>query len=381
MVVITVQKQEKPKRKDYSEDKKRNNLRKPSFFFFILVITLLLFSGCLESNLFTSKITYEETPTQISYQITYGYYVNLTGSGEATVEYQDFIPQTLNGTIYALEIMPNTVVSETVLDNKIISWNQTMKDTVHQTFFVTATILQNPIIIKDLTGFSALTIEEIQNQYPTLVSTYCHAYGNETQRIIDPTHPQLMYQAQTLQNEIESTNAFTLAKHIFSWFKNHTTYERHVTFQPQPAITTFETGSGDCDDLTYLYLSICKAAGIPSRYVKGYLISEESAIPHVWAEVFVGPDISENGWMPVECAGTGNAQSEIHNNFGVEDIQHLRLCIDDGTNETFQQLTNPLSVRYEESLTVDITRFESIKNYTILKSKKLTIENDIRSYQ
>lgn len=138
---------------------------------------------------------------------------------------------------------------------------------------------------------------------------------------------------------------------------------------------------GDCDDLTYLYLSICKSIGLPSRYIKGYLISNTSAVPHVWAEIFVGTQISQTGWIPVECAGTGKTSSEIHNHFGFEDVHHLRLCTDDGTNETFQQLNNPLSVKYNENMDIDITRIETVENYSTTASAQLTIEENTRKFQ
>ena len=130
-----------------------------------------------------------------------------------------------------------------------------------------------------------------------------------------------------------------------------------------------------------MYLSLCRAAGLPSRYVKGYLVSNTSAVAHVWAEIFVGKEITQDGWIPVECAGTNSYQSEIHNHFGIEEADHLRLCVDDGTNETFIQLTHPIHVRYESSMNVNISRFESTKNFNILSSKELIIEENYRYYE
>jgi len=380
MAVITERKEVKTKRKDYSKGNKKSKQSKTIILSFF-ILSIIVSSGCLDTNLFESSTTYEESPIQISYDFTYGYNVNLTGSGEATVLYQEYLPQSKEGVMYSIDVTPHQYQQKEYNTNKLITWNQSIQDEYNQSYFIGFSILQNPIIIADLTGENALTINEIHTLHPDITATYCHSLGNETQTIIDPENPLLSTLAQSLNENAGDSNAFIIGKQLFAWLKNHTSYEKHKRYQPQAAITTYETGVGDCDDLTYLYLSLCKAAGIPSRYIKGYLVSNNSAVPHVWAEIFVGTSVSQTGWIPVECAGTGSSTSEIHNNYGIEDVQHIRLCIDDGTNETFQNLTNPLQIRYEQSLDVNINRVEIISNYTVLSTKQLTIKNNQRSYE
>jgi transglutaminase-like putative cysteine protease len=382
MVVNIVQKEGKHQKKDYSKGNKRRDADvKKQIFFSFLIVTVILISGCIDTPFFSSKITYEESAVQLSYKISYGYHVNLSGTGIATVHYTEYIPHSLNGTVYFVTTHPAQEIEKKENKNEWVSWNQSINDSSNQSFSVTAHIIQEPIIISDLTGESSLTIEEIHRNYPNITTSYTQSYGNDTHTIINPDHPRIYEQAETLKNTASSRNAFLLGKQIFSWLKNHTTYTLHMNNQPQPAVTTYEKGTGDCDDLTYLYLSLCRAAGIPSRYVKGYLVNETSAVSHVWAELFVGKELSSTGWIPVECAGTGELNSEIHNHYGLEDVNHLRLLVDDGTNETFNQLTNPFSVRYEPSLEVTISRFETIQNYSILSTGKLIIENNCRTYE
>jgi hypothetical protein len=345
------------------------------------MISLLLSTGCLQNSLFPSKIIYEASPTSISYEITYGYQIQTSGKGQATVYYEEYLPQIQNGSIIRIDTIPENYQQTTLFGNQFITWNQTLTDTSNQSFFVSAHILQKPIIIKDLSGNKSLTLSEIQDQYPSLKANYCKALGNDTQLIVNPHHQSISPIAQNLKNNLETENAFILGKHLFSTLKNLTTYEQHSSSQPQPAEVTCETGVGDCDDLTYFYLSLCRSIGIPCRYVKGYLISNATIIPHVWAELFVGKEVSKSGWIPVECAGTGSYESEIHNHYGIEDCNHLRLCTDDGTNQTFQRLNNPLNIRYEQTVSVNITRIENIDDYTILDSKQLIIYKNDRYFQ
>lgn len=58
---------------------------------------------------------------------------------------------------------------------------------------------------------------------------------------------------------------------------------------------------GVCDELTNLFISLNRAAGVPARFVSGYAYTELEAfntnwVPHAWAEVYF-PDY---GWVPYD---------------------------------------------------------------------------------
>ena len=61
-------------------------------------------------------------------------------------------------------------------------------------------------------------------------------------------------------------------------------------------------GSGVCQDFSHLLISLCRHAGLPARYVSGYLGNvPASAASHAWAEAFVPP----YGWVGIDpTAGT-----------------------------------------------------------------------------
>jgi len=56
---------------------------------------------------------------------------------------------------------------------------------------------------------------------------------------------------------------------------------------------TLTQGYGHCWDFSDVFVTLCRAAGIPCRQVGGWLIGQSG---HVWAEVLL-PD---QGWMPVD---------------------------------------------------------------------------------
>jgi transglutaminase-like putative cysteine protease len=71
------------------------------------------------------------------------------------------------------------------------------------------------------------------------------------------------------------------------------------TFAPQTTDVhthiseVFSTKQGVCQDFSHIFLAVCRAAGLPARYVSGYLVTrrsrsaEGSPASHAWAEVLI----------------------------------------------------------------------------------------------
>jgi len=99
--------------------------------------------------------------------------------------------------------------------------------------------------------------------------------------------------------------------------------------------------------------------------------------------VFVGGDLGNNGWIPVECACSGcSTTTNIHQNFGVEDAMHLRLFVDDGSNESLNLSTSSISWTYSSTMDITAQSFIELDAYTVVESQQLIITKDnIRSYQ
>lgn len=76
-------------------------------------------------------------------------------------------------------------------------------------------------------------------------------------------------------------------------------YEPGVTDVGHAAIEAVELGSGVCQDQAHVYLACCRAAGVPARYVSGYLYTGATGevASHAWADAWLGP---EEGWLSVD---------------------------------------------------------------------------------
>jgi len=355
-----------------------------------LVLLLLFFiiasSGCLDFPI-DGSTTYQAHPTKLRYDITYGYVINCTGMGSYEIHYYCDKPSVLlSGTVSQPTLLYPQNYS-TIRDGSIVLWNISDSGVNNYTLGITATVHSESFLVADLNGEEAGTIQEITTLSPDLVEQYCHEQTAENETYLDLYHVGIQDTAQSVYHQTQSDNAFAVAKALFIWLKENTQYQIHADETGvQPARLTYQRKTGDCDDLSFLYISLCRSLGIPARFIRGILITDTngnpSAGPHAWAEVFVGGDIGNNGWIPVECASSSvNTKTEIHQNFGVEDAFHLRLFVDDGSNESLRLSMTSVST-WSSNSDIAAHSFVDLANYAIVETKQLVVtKDDMRSYQ
>lgn len=67
---------------------------------------------------------------------------------------------------------------------------------------------------------------------------------------------------------------------------------RHLEKRPviglPDALTTLETGRGDCNEHAVLFAALARAAGIPCRIAAGVMFLQDAFYYHAWNEVFIG---------------------------------------------------------------------------------------------
>jgi transglutaminase-like putative cysteine protease len=99
-----------------------------------------------------------------------------------------------------------------------------------------------------------------------------------------------------------------MAKSIFDFVVQNISYDyvkynkvmSGITVERYGAVETLELGKGVCEDITDLYVALCRAAGIPAVEVVGFTYNQDGKLSqgnrHAWAEVYI-PDY---GWMDVD---------------------------------------------------------------------------------
>jgi uncharacterized alpha-E superfamily protein/transglutaminase-like putative cysteine protease len=87
-------------------------------------------------------------------------------------------------------------------------------------------------------------------------------------------------------------SSIELAESFLHQVHAHMRYEPGQTHVDTKASEAFAHASGVCQDYAHVMLSLCRMAGLPSRYVSGYLPGEGQM--HAWVEVLlpVGPENS-----------------------------------------------------------------------------------------
>ena len=356
---------------------------KIAVFSIVTLLILINISGC--SNLFQELPTkYESSPTKIRYNFQYGYQINCTGKGDYKIRYMLDLPESDKTLSYNI-LYPHDYEITSSVNNSFLFWNISEKDSANYKLGILAGIESQNFYVSDLTGNDAMTINEISRFFPNLTNQYTSKQSILDKKLIDP----LDYEISTVGNNIKSisasNNSFILAKSIFIWLKENTTYKIHNGIgEVQPARVTLQKRTGDCDDLSFLYISLCRSIGIPARFIRGYLIKSEeevTATAHAWVEVFVGNNIGNKGWIPVECACCSSSiQADINQNFGLEDAFHLRLFVDDGSNKSMNISQSGIHVQYFEKIDINLESFAIVENYKVLESKQLVVNNENKRY-
>jgi transglutaminase-like putative cysteine protease len=74
-----------------------------------------------------------------------------------------------------------------------------------------------------------------------------------------------------------------LADRINDWVYQSMTYRHGVTGVRTTAADALALGCGVCQDYAHVMLALCRACGLPSRYVSGHLVGQGGT--HAWVEV------------------------------------------------------------------------------------------------
>lgn len=80
-------------------------------------------------------------------------------------------------------------------------------------------------------------------------------------------------------------------------------YELGATDAHTTAAEAFAEGRGVCQDHAHIFIAAARAAGIPARYVTGYLVTGQGAsstAAHAWAEA-LAPDLGWVGFDPANA--------------------------------------------------------------------------------
>ena len=111
------------------------------------------------------------------------------------------------------------------------------------------------------------------------------------------------------------TNPYWIARRIQQYCVDKLTYELAGGWNVAPAI--LERGTGSCSEYTFVYISMCRAAGLPARYAGAIVVRNDDAsyddVFHRWVEVY----LPGYGWVPVDPSrGDSKWPADVAGSFG-----------------------------------------------------------------
>lgn len=130
----------------------------------------------------------------------------------------------------------------------------------------------------------------------------------------------------------DETNPYWMARRIFRYVIDNMEYELAGGWNVAPAV--LERGNGSCSEYSFVYISMCRAAGIPTRYVGSVVIRGDDAsrddVFHRWVEVY----LPNYGWVPVDPSGGDSSwPSRQANAFGFLNNRYLITTAGGGGSE------------------------------------------------
>jgi transglutaminase-like putative cysteine protease len=81
----------------------------------------------------------------------------------------------------------------------------------------------------------------------------------------------------------KNASGVELADRINDWVYQSMTYRHEVTGVRTTAAEALARGAGVCQDYAHVMLALCRACGLPARYVSGHLVGQGGT--HAWVEV------------------------------------------------------------------------------------------------
>lgn len=94
----------------------------------------------------------------------------------------------------------------------------------------------------------------------------------------------------------KDATAWEQVEAIYDWVRANIQFIDDQGQEPVDTLTTLKRRHGDCDEMSCLFIALCRAAGIPARLVQ---------VPgHVYAEFYLVDADDEGHWLPCQLAGT-----------------------------------------------------------------------------
>jgi len=99
----------------------------------------------------------------------------------------------------------------------------------------------------------------------------------------------------------DEENPYWIARKIFDFVRKTLEYKLEGGWNVAPFV--LQRGTGSCSEYTFSFIALCRAAGIPARYVGAIVVRGDDAsldeVFHRWPEIY----LPNYGWIPMDPQG------------------------------------------------------------------------------
>ena len=97
----------------------------------------------------------------------------------------------------------------------------------------------------------------------------------------------------------DEKNLYRKARKLYEWLIDRLSYKMVGGWETGPKV--LKRGTGSCSEYTFSFISLCRAAGIPARFVGSIVVRRDDSstddVFHRWAEIYLPP----YGWIPIDA--------------------------------------------------------------------------------
>ncbi len=282
----------------------------------------MMFGAVLFALLIQPLVSAEESTNSVVYTVQSTYQVSNASSTTATdVLATIYIFDNRSGWASQQVLSENIQLSDPFTDNyEIVSPgedNRLLRVSLHTiSGGATKTITVSQVIKVDYVDLQ-VSPSTVQGDIPP---DLLQLYTQPVAHLWESDNPTLANKALELtQNQ---TNLYNKAEAIYNFVKGYLTYQEQTA--EHSALWAYNSRIGDCTEFTNLFIALCRAAGIPAKFVSGYLYDTTKggnllAMGHAFAFIY----LPNADWVPVEVTGEGTKFCELNND-------HLVLLTNDG---------------------------------------------------
>ncbi len=97
----------------------------------------------------------------------------------------------------------------------------------------------------------------------------------------------------------DETNPYKIARKMFDHVGQTLTYKLEGGWNTAPVV--LQRGTGSCSEYSFCFIALCRAAGVPARYVGAFVVREDDAslddVFHRWPQVY----LPNYGWVRMDA--------------------------------------------------------------------------------